>query len=205
MPSLAPIFSTVFFFLLATHLASSASFYPYLKRSEYDISENSIDLVDKTILQDASQFNWEPINITELSVTCSRINSKIDYHCNLTFSWFDPNSVRQNDVNSGVCRTAWSWDGVTKHNATLDGSDPVASYNSCWHDDLTYFKVAVPAFWHPANFSLELAHRNFTKPWDYPTTFGDAPIHIGRQEPLSNKMSHYHPGPINGTIIGVID
>lgn len=74
-------------------------------------------------------------------------------------SWFDPNSVRQNDVNSGVCRTAWSWDGVTKHNATLDGSDPVASYNSCWHDDLTYFKVAVPAFWHPANFSLELAHR----------------------------------------------
>ena len=66
--------------------------------------------------------------------------------------------MRQNSVTSGSCQTSWAWDGVTKHNATLDGSDPVAEYRSCWADATTTFRVAVPAFWHPGNFSLELAH-----------------------------------------------
>jgi hypothetical protein len=68
--------------------------------------------------------------------------------------------VRQNSVTSGHCQTSWAWDGVTKHQADPDGSNPVAAYRSCWiDDDATYFKVAVPGFWHPGNFTLELAHR----------------------------------------------
>jgi hypothetical protein len=66
--------------------------------------------------------------------------------------------VFENKVNSGTCHSRWSWDGVTKHNATLDGSDPMADYVLCWEDVATFFKVAVPAFWRPGNFSLELVH-----------------------------------------------
>ncbi|KAK4156703.1 hypothetical protein C8A00DRAFT_30366 [Chaetomidium leptoderma] len=124
-------------------------------------------------------------------------------------NWFDPNSVRQNRVTSGSCQTSWPWDGVTKYNATADGSNPVAGYKSCWIDQDTYFKVAVPSFWHPGNFSLELAHHyrddeNFTKPWDYPTTFAEAYIGICGEEALEDSMYHYQPGPINGTVVGLV-
>jgi hypothetical protein len=48
---------------------------------------------------------------------------------------------------------------VTRHNASLDGSGAIARYKTCWVDETTYFRVAVPGFWHPGNFSIELAHR----------------------------------------------
>jgi hypothetical protein len=54
---------------------------------------------------------------------------------------------------------SWSWDGMTKHNASADGSDPVVGYHGCWIDDKSYFKAALPSFWQPGIFSLELAHR----------------------------------------------
>ncbi|AEO68797.1 uncharacterized protein THITE_2012276, partial [Thermothielavioides terrestris NRRL 8126] len=115
-------------------------------------------LVNRADLQDASLFNFAPFNITQLQILCIRPQITVDYSCNLSFHWFDPNSVKQNAVTSGTCQTSWSWDGVTKHNATIDGSDPVAGYRSCWLDSQTFFKVAVPSFWHPGNFTLELAH-----------------------------------------------
>ncbi len=67
--------------------------------------------------------------------------------------------MRQNRVTSGSCLTSWSWDGVTKYNATIDGSGDIADYRWCWIDEGTYFMVSVPSFWHPGNFSIELAHR----------------------------------------------
>jgi hypothetical protein len=67
--------------------------------------------------------------------------------------------VEQNRVSSGGCHTQWQWDGVTRHKASLDGSGAIARYKTCWVDETTYFRVAVPGFWHPGNFSIELAHR----------------------------------------------
>lgn len=61
-------------------------------------------------------------------------------------------------MTSGSCQIDWSWDGVTKYNASVDGSNPVAGYRACWIDESTYFHTAIPGFWHPGNFSIELAH-----------------------------------------------
>ena len=142
--------------------------------------------------------------------------------------------MRQNRVTSGSCLTSWSWDGVTKYNATADGSGAIADYRWCWIDEDTYFKVSVPSFWHPGNFSIELAHhyrdaeqvhqlltllplernnqltaplihRNFTIPWEYPTTFATAQIRLCANESLENNIYHYTPGPFNGTVFGLID
>ncbi|KAK4106221.1 hypothetical protein N658DRAFT_11470 [Parathielavia hyrcaniae] len=173
-------------------------------------SDISSQLANRAYSKQVSQFNFEPYNITDLNIFCDRPGPTFDYSCNLTFNWFDPNSVRQNRVTSGACHTSWSWDGATKHNATRDGSNPVAEYRGCWTGDTeTFFRAAVPAFWHPGNFALELAHHykddeNFTMPWDHPTTFAEAKIDIYPEGPLGDSVCHYEPGPINGTVVGVV-
>ncbi|KAH6849940.1 hypothetical protein B0I37DRAFT_352483 [Chaetomium sp. MPI-CAGE-AT-0009] len=199
--------------LMSLPLVASSPPYPYPGRVFYDISSQ---MVDRHMMTDAAQFNFAPFNVTNLRILCTRFNptksqEREKERLTASVAWSDPNSVRQNSVTSGHCQTSWAWDGVTKHQADPDGSNPVSSYRSCWiDDDATYFKVAVPGFWHPGNFTLELAHRyrdgeNFTEPWDYPTTFGDVHVHLSKEETLTDRMGHFHPGPINGTIIGVID
>ncbi|KAJ4304214.1 hypothetical protein N0V88_001827 [Collariella sp. IMI 366227] len=106
-----------------------------------------------------AQFNFTPYKVTELNVLCNRTPEiKVNYYCNLTFNWYDPNSVRQNKIVSGHCNTGWSWDGHSRHSASLDGTNPVVGYKACLLDDDTAFHVAIPNFWHPANFSLDMAH-----------------------------------------------
>jgi hypothetical protein len=186
MRLLVHVLSILSISLLALPLVASSPYYPYPKRMLLNVS---YQLANRAYLQDASQFNFDPYNITNISILCARLNPTVNYSCNLTckraapsamtarikrtqqaretgtdltarhpVDWFDPNSVRQNSVTSGSCQTSWAWDGVTKHNATLDGSDPVAEYHTCWVDSVTSFRVAVPAFWHPGVFSLELSH-----------------------------------------------
>ncbi|KAK4123331.1 hypothetical protein N657DRAFT_573795 [Parathielavia appendiculata] len=142
-------------FVTLVDLSLVVSFPYHSKRLLYDISSQH---TDGAYFNDVSQFKFEPYNITEISIFCDRPGPAFDYSCNLTFNWFDPNSVRENRVTSGTCHISWSWDGTTKHNATWDGSNPVAKYWGCWIDEETYFKAAVPGFWHPGNFSLELSH-----------------------------------------------
>jgi hypothetical protein len=43
-------------------------------------------------------------------------------------------------------------------NSSSDGTNPAVPYRLCFMDENTYFKVAVPTFWHPGYFSLELVH-----------------------------------------------
>ncbi|KAK3295724.1 uncharacterized protein B0H64DRAFT_152767 [Chaetomium fimeti] len=157
MRSLAYLLSILPVSPVALSSVVSFPYYPYSRRVFYDISN---PITDRSMMTDTAQFNFAPFSLTNLRILCTRFNPTVDYSCNLTFAWSDPNSVRQNSVTSGSCQTSWAWDGVTKHDADPDGSDPVASYRSCWiDDDATYFKVAVPGFWHPGNFTLELAHR----------------------------------------------
>jgi len=157
-------------------LSRANSLPKHTRRLFYNVGRQ---LSNQTYLDDVSQFNFAPFNVTEIRILCNRPNATADYLCNLTckrhikipqalrgmksqliasVDWFDPNSVRQNRVTSGSCQTSWSWDGLTKHNASADGSDPMAAYRTCSSDERTHFGVSVPNFWHPGNFSLELAH-----------------------------------------------
>jgi hypothetical protein len=77
----------------------------------------------------------------------------------LLVQWFDPNSVRQNLVTSGLCTTRWAWDGTTPISANEDGTGGAVGYRRCWSDKETSFDVVVPSFFHPGNFTIEMAHR----------------------------------------------
>ncbi|KAH6636324.1 hypothetical protein F5144DRAFT_487202 [Chaetomium tenue] len=160
MRSLTRIFSVLAYLVVLPLVTTSPHHHPHHpspNRIFYDIGNQ---IADRSMMIDAAQFNFAPFKVTNLHILCTRFKPTVDYSCNLTFAWSDPNSVRQNSVTSGHCQTSWAWDGVTKHQADPDGSNPVAEYRSCWiNDDATYFKVAVPGFWHPGNFTLELAHR----------------------------------------------
>jgi hypothetical protein len=50
-----------------------------------------------------------------------------------------------------------------------------------------------------------LIYRNFTIPYEYPTTFAEANITICKEGKLENSVSHYNPGPMNGTVFGLVD
>lgn len=49
------------------------------------------------------------------------------------------------------------------------------------------------------------SRRNFTIPWEFPTTFADADILICGEQALTEIMYHYRPGPIDAVVVGVID
>jgi hypothetical protein len=53
-----------------------------------------------------------------------------------------------------------------------------------------------------------LNYRNFTRPWEYPTTFAEAYFDLTPVWPLplhENSVYHYVPGPVNGSVVGVVD
>lgn len=132
---------------------------------------------------DLAQFNWDPFVVTNLSMTCQRPNSTVNYTCEFncqsspvarppylpqlsfpilhsTVIFFDPNSVRENNVTSTSCNQTWSWDG-TYRSGPIDFLAPPVSRGLCWWDneDGSYFDALVTQFWHPQNFSLQLGHR----------------------------------------------
>jgi hypothetical protein len=58
------------------------------------------------------------------------------------------------------------------------------------------------------NADGSLISRNFTVPWEYPTTFAEAYFVLTPELPLplhENSVYHYEPGPINGSVVGVVD
>ncbi|KAK4137170.1 hypothetical protein BT67DRAFT_438425 [Trichocladium antarcticum] len=138
------------------------------------------------------------------------LSASADYSCALLFKWFDPNSVRENSITAGTCHSFWSWDSATILNSSNDGTSHAVGYRLCWLDQDTSFKLAVPSFWHPGSFSLELVHRyrddeNLTRPWDHPTTFAQAEVRIGAEQKRGNYIHHYTRGPVNGTVVGIAD
>jgi hypothetical protein len=61
-----------------------------------------------------AQFEFAPYEITYLAVQCRKGGKEAPktglYNCTLSFDWFDPNSVRQNNVSSTACSSSWLWD-----------------------------------------------------------------------------------------------
>jgi hypothetical protein len=76
----------------------------------------------------------------------------------LLVDWFDPNSVKENDVTSSKCSYTWKWDGVTaKHGAnnTFNSEDMLP----CEHNgERTPFEMRVNGFRGPTNLTLWISH-----------------------------------------------
>jgi hypothetical protein len=47
-------------------------------------SDISHQLENRAYFKDVSQFNFAPFNVTELRILCERLNTTLDYSCNLT-------------------------------------------------------------------------------------------------------------------------
>ncbi|KAK3379538.1 hypothetical protein B0T24DRAFT_717088 [Lasiosphaeria ovina] len=154
-----------------------------------------------------SQFNFDPFQLTNICLDCVRLNTTAAFLCEAMFNWYDPNSIKENPVSSCVCNYTWAWDGVTgigENGTEIDDG----AYDLCWQGDMTYFEMRLVSFHTAENFTLELGHRyhddeNFTRPWDYPTTFAQIDLQLPLIEKAENKIKHYARGPVNATIYGI--
>ncbi|KAK5654107.1 hypothetical protein OQA88_7538 [Cercophora sp. LCS_1] len=163
----------------------------------------------------ALTLNFELMQITNVTMNCTRPDSHQDLNCGVKFDWFDPNSVRENKVSSTTCNQTWSWDG--KH--TIGGDDNALDtpYLPCWQseEDGTYFAMRLMTFVGPTNFTLQLSHQykdseNFTAPWDYPTTFAQPTLVLSlpeEEKPIAplpkNEIHLFSPGPFYTEVVGV--
>ncbi|KAK4460509.1 hypothetical protein QBC42DRAFT_332298 [Cladorrhinum samala] len=170
-----------------------------------------------------AQFNWDPFVVTNLSMTCQRPNSTVNYTCDFDFAFFDPNSVRENNVTSTSCHRTWSWDGVYRSGSIVDFLAPPVSQGLCWWDseDGSYFDASVTQFWHPQNFTLQLGHRyhddqNFTIPWDWPITHAATGVYMqlrtdfdegkdGSLQKQMDKLCFADSGPLDAVVFEVLD
>lgn len=80
------------FTLIALPLVSSLQHRPYPKPRFSDISHQ---LENRAYFKDVSQFNFAPFNVTELRILCERLNTTIDYSCNLTCKRNCPSIITQ--------------------------------------------------------------------------------------------------------------
>lgn len=127
-------------------------------------------------LIDDSQFHFEPAVLTNVGMECTRPTAADMYACQLRckFSlpnhmgvgkhtdrktpvdWYDPNSVKENDVNFCSCISKWSWDGNTTESG--DKNTYNTEYSVCLWELPVSFKMRFYAFNSSQDFRLELAH-----------------------------------------------
>lgn len=134
-------------------------------------------LSHRAVLTEASQFNFQPFNLTNIGMQCARPSAADIYACELRcklrpslprgrtvsndpfteVDWHDPNSVRQNNVTSCSCIYKWSWDGKTtaagRNNTYSD------SYTMCYEQLPVYFEMRMAGFNSSEDFAVEIAHR----------------------------------------------
>ncbi|KAK3357067.1 hypothetical protein B0T25DRAFT_566385 [Lasiosphaeria hispida] len=196
-------FSPLFWGLLISPLAGVLAL-----PSQNHISRLLSELDNRVLLQTLAQFNFEPYELTNFCVDCIRSNTTADYSCGLKFDWYDPNSVKENNVTSCHCNSTWTWDGVS----SIGGDDNPLElpYLPCWEDDLSFFAMRMVGFMNPGNISIQLAHHyrddeNFTEPWVWPTTFALPTILLPEGEQNEKRISRYTKGPINATVVGLTD
>jgi hypothetical protein len=127
----------------------------------------------RVTLTDATQFQFEPFNLTNVGMECTRNTTEQMYSCELrckyfrlswrpnantvtTVDWHDPNSVRENKVTTCSCISTWSWDGLTA--ASGEKNTYGTSYSMCYKQLPTYFEMRFATFNSSEDFSLEVAH-----------------------------------------------
>lgn len=72
-------------------------------------------------------------------------------------SWFDPNSVKENNVTSCYCSYTWKWDGQTTtqgENNTFDG----VNFLVCTNKYPSVFEMRINSFAGPSNLTLFMSH-----------------------------------------------
>ncbi len=73
-------------------------------------------------------------------------------------NWFDPNSVKENNVTSCKCSYEWEWDGITQVAGSNNTFDPEA-YFVCYDEaPATVFEMRISQFGGPTNLTLEISH-----------------------------------------------
>ena len=78
--------------------------------------------------------------------------------CTYVVEWFDPNSVKENNVTSCSCSYSWEWDGVTTAPGRNNTFDPLALL-PCYHKDQhAPFEMRVNNFESPNNLTLWISH-----------------------------------------------
>ena len=90
-----------------------------------------------------AQFNFAPYELTHVGVQCAKREEDKSatglYNCTLSFDWFDPNSVRQNNVTSTACSSSWLWEYVRDfvgfppppHPCAAIPRRPAGGFNGC--------------------------------------------------------------------------
>ncbi|KAK3368109.1 hypothetical protein B0H63DRAFT_514799 [Podospora didyma] len=156
----------------------------------------------KSILSSTQKsVDFQPLQVSNVSLACDRLNATAPFFCEVELNMHDPNSELQNRVTSCACNVTWAWDGATD----IDNGNGGSSYKICWMDDETFFEMRLLTFQSVNNFSMELAHSykddvHFTKPWDHPTIFALADLHLPVVKNEKNKIGVFDEGPIDAPV-----
>lgn len=159
----------------------------------------------------AATLDFEPFKLTNVRLECIADPATFahdNYTCGLNFNWFDPNSVKYNNVSSTSCNATWSWTPGT----TVGGDDNSLDtpYDPCFQEETygTYFAMRLMEFVEPTNFTLQLARHyhdpdNFTAPWDYVTTFSQPTLRLPVVRDTLRNVTLFSHGPIDSIIVGL--
>lgn len=160
-----------------------------------------------------AQFKFSPYELTHMAVGCTKDGGEESsatgpYNCTLSFDWFDPNSVRQNNVTSTACSSSWAWDGTTGERG--ENNNYNTNYQPCEQDG---FLMKIVSFPNGTDFRIGLAHRykdseNFSAPYDHPQTFAQPDVHITQMTDIlevTRAVRFAAAGIIYANITGVSD
>ncbi|KAL8419546.1 hypothetical protein RB594_002669 [Gaeumannomyces avenae] len=158
-----------------------------------------------------AQFDFKPFELKNLCYECDRSRDEDLYSCTMKFDWFDPNSVRENNVSACSCKYSWKWDSVTLAPGDRNSFD-AEGYSVCQinHQTTTFFEMKINSFHAADNFTLSLGRRYrdtvlFQPPFVYPTTFAEPVIQLSQQGRKDERsIQYYEPDMVKADIMGLM-
>ncbi|CAK7218605.1 hypothetical protein SBRCBS47491_003561 [Sporothrix bragantina] len=166
--------------------------------------------------QDEAQCSLSPSVEEQLEHTITeRIQGKedgdsdVDFHSKPLFQvkWFDPNSVKENNVTACTCSYTWKWDGQTTIRGDNNSFDAV-DFVVCTNQYPSVFEMRVNNFMGPSNLTLFMSH--FYKdstlwgaPYLYAQTWAMPNLSLSLQDSSDLYRNYTNVGPILANITGL--
>ncbi|EFX00307.1 hypothetical protein CMQ_7309 [Grosmannia clavigera kw1407] len=154
-----------------------------------------------------AQFSFQPFELTDVCFACTRPNATVLFACNVQFDWFDPNSVKENNVTSCSCSYSWHWDGQAAANGANNTYDAV-DFLVCSNHHSSLFEMRVNFFSDPTNLTLFMSHYYkdsslWGAPYLYVQTWAMPILNLTRESRDNESMRYFKAGPILANITGL--